>query len=149
LDGGFAIAASIGNAFIAALLRSPFHSLLGDSFGVITVTGRKTGRRISTPINLAKTAEGFTVVSYSMRSWWRNLLGGRGGEIRVGGRTIPVTARIIDRPDEVQDGLKAYFKRYPEYAKFFEIRLDEHGEIPEELLARVAKDRVIIQLMPG
>jgi deazaflavin-dependent oxidoreductase (nitroreductase family) len=143
------MATSIGNAFIAAILRSPFHSLLGDSFGVITVTGRNTGRRIATPINLAKTEEGYTVVSYSKRTWWRNLIGGRSGEVRVGGKTIPVTARIIDRPDEVQEGLKAYFTRHPEYAKFFEIRLDAQGRIPEELLARVAKDRVIIQLMPG
>jgi deazaflavin-dependent oxidoreductase (nitroreductase family) len=149
LDGGFAISTSIGNAFIAAILRSPFHSLLGNSFGVITVTGRKTGRRISTPINLAETAEGYTVMSYRKRTWWRNLIGGRGGELRVGGKIIPVTARIVDRPDEVRDGLKAYFKRYPEYAKFFEIHFDDHGEIPEELLARVANDRVIIQLITG
>ena len=139
----------IGNAFMSAILRSPLHPLLGDSFGVITVTGRKTGRRISTPINIARAADGFTVVSFRNRTWWRNLLGGRAGELRAGGKTIPVTARIIEQPGEVQDGLKAYFDRYPEYSKFIGIRRDEQGVIPEADLARAAGDRVIIRLIPG
>ncbi len=139
----------LGNAFMSILLRSPLHPLLGDSFAVITVTGRKTGRRISTPINVAQAADGFTVVSYRSRTWWRNLLGGRSGELRVGGKTIPVTARIADQQDEVRNGLKAYFERYPEYAKYFGIRRDKHGMIPEADLARAAGERVIILLIPG
>jgi deazaflavin-dependent oxidoreductase (nitroreductase family) len=139
----------IGNAFISAILRSPLHPLLGDSFGVITVTGRKTGRRISTPINVARAADGFTVVSTRGRTWWRNLLDGRAGELRVGGKTVPVTARIADQPGEVRDGLKAYFERYPEYAKYFGIRRDERGVIPDADLARAAGERVIIRLIPG
>jgi deazaflavin-dependent oxidoreductase (nitroreductase family) len=139
----------IGNAFVLFLLRSPLHPLLGGSFAVITVTGRKTGRRISTPINVARAADGFTVVSYRSRTWWKNLLGGRAGELRVGGKTIPVTARIAEQPGEVRDGLKAYFERYPEYAKYFGIRRDEQGMIPEADLARAAGERVIIRLIPG
>ncbi len=37
----------LADAFLMALLRSPLHPLLGDSFAVITVTGRKTGRPFS------------------------------------------------------------------------------------------------------
>jgi deazaflavin-dependent oxidoreductase (nitroreductase family) len=133
---------------MSVLLRSPLHPLLGGSFGVITVTGRKTGRRISTPINIARAADGFTVVSLRNRTWWRNLLGGRAGELLVGGKTIPVTARIADQPGEVRDGLKAYFDRYPEYAKYFGIRRDEQGAIPDAELTRAAGDRVIIRLIP-
>ncbi len=138
-----------GNAFMSVLLRSPLHPLLGDSFAVITVTGRKTGRRISTPINVAREPEGFTVVSYRNRTWWRNLLGGRAGELLYQGKTIPVTARIADQPGEVRDGLKAYFDRYPDYAKYFGIRRDEQGAIAEADLTRAAGERVIIRLIPG
>ncbi|MBN2084325.1 MAG: nitroreductase family deazaflavin-dependent oxidoreductase [Anaerolineales bacterium] len=139
----------IGNTFIAALLRSPLHKLLGESFGLITVTGRKTGRRISTPINAVRMGEGFAVVSYRRRTWWRNLAGGRTGALRVGGKTIPVTGRVVEDPAEVRNGLREYFKIYPAYAKYFDIRCDVQGRIPEEELERVAKDRVIIRLMPG
>jgi deazaflavin-dependent oxidoreductase (nitroreductase family) len=140
---------SIANAFLTALLRSPLHPLLGESFAVITVTGRRTGRRISTPINVARLGEGYTAVSFRKRTWWRNLLGGRTGELRVGGKTVSVTARIIDQPAEVRDGLMAYFESYPGYAKYFEIRTDGQGRIADEDLVRVSKDRVIIQLLPG
>jgi len=58
----------IGNAFITAILRSPLHSVLGYGFGLITVTGRRTGRRISTPINVSRLGEEFTVVSYRKRT---------------------------------------------------------------------------------
>jgi deazaflavin-dependent oxidoreductase (nitroreductase family) len=138
----------IGNAFVTAILRSSFHSVLGDSFGLITVTGRKTGRRISTPINVSRLGEEFTVVSYRKRTWWRNLTGGRAGELRVGGKSVPVTARIIDQPGEVRDALKEYFERYPDYAKFFELRCDPQGRILDGELERVAKDRLIIRLTP-
>lgn len=88
-------------------------------------------------------------MSFSSWTWWRNLLGGQAGELLHRGKTFPVTARIIDQPGEVRDGLKAYFDRYPEYAKYFGIRRDERGVIPEADLAHAANDRVIIRLIPG
>lgn len=140
---------SIGNAFMKAILCSPLHPLLGESFGVISVTGWKTGRRISTPINIARREDGFTVVSYRNRTWWRNLRDNRRGELRVGGKAMTVTARILESASEVEAGLKDYFERYPAYAKYFGMRTDAGGKIPEEELKRVARDRVIIRLTPG
>jgi deazaflavin-dependent oxidoreductase (nitroreductase family) len=138
----------LGNAVLAAVIRSPLHPLLGKSFAVITVTGRKSGRKISTPINVAYLGEGFTVVSFRNRKWWRNLAGGRTGLLRVSGKTIPVAARILDRPEEVREGLKAYFSHYPGYAKYFEIRTDAQGAVDETDLARVAAERLLLQLTP-
>jgi deazaflavin-dependent oxidoreductase (nitroreductase family) len=139
---------AIGNFFVTAIVRSPLHGLLGESFAVVSVTGRKTGRRISTPINVARGENGFRVVSYRSRTWWKNLRGGRRGELRVGGKTFAVAADIIDRPDEVLAGLREYFQAYPGYAKYFGILPDSRGGIPEPELERVAKDRVMIRLMP-
>jgi len=139
----------IANAFMKGIICSPLHPLLGDSFAVIAVTGRKTGRRISTPINVTRQADGFSVVSYRTRNWWRNLLGGRAGELRVAGETIAVTARIIDQPAEVRDGLREYFKLYPGYAKYFGIQADGQGKVLDQDLERIAKDRVIVRLVPG
>ncbi len=139
---------AFGNAFMKAILYSPLHSLLGNSFGVIIVTGRKTGRRISTPINIAPQDEGWTVVSYRNRTWWRNLRDNRMGKLRVAGKTMTVKARILESASEVEAGLKDYFERYPAYAKYFGMRTDAGGKIPEEELKRVARDRVIIRFAP-
>ena len=134
---------------MSALIRSPLHPLLGDSFAVVTVTGRKTGRRISTPINVFRMEAGWMVVSLRTRTWWRNLLDGRTGELRHKGKSFPVTARILNQPDEVKNALRLYFDRYPAYAKYFNVRPDAKGRIPNEDLERVAQERLIIQLKPG
>jgi deazaflavin-dependent oxidoreductase (nitroreductase family) len=136
----------VSNALITLLLRSPLHPLLGGSFAVITVTGRKSGRRISTPINVARLGEGYTVVSFRNRTWWRNLRGGKTAQLYVEGKTIPVAARIVDQSAEVRDGLKAYFARYPGYAKYFRVRADGKGGFIDADLERAAADRVIIRL---
>jgi deazaflavin-dependent oxidoreductase (nitroreductase family) len=137
----------LANAFIAAILRSPLHPLLGDSFAVIAVTGWKTGRRISTPINVSRMGEDLIVVSYRERTWWRNLRGNRAGELRLGGKTIPVKAEIIEQPKDVKDGLRACFERYPAYAKYFEIRMDPQGRIADADLEKAVRERLIIRLI--
>jgi deazaflavin-dependent oxidoreductase (nitroreductase family) len=143
-----AMPGSVGNAFMMALLRSPMHSLLGDGLAVITVTGRKTGRKISTPINVSREGDGFSVVSFRSRTWWKNLLAGRPGELRIGGKTIAVTAKIDDRPEDVAEGLGVYLEHHPGYAKYFRIQSGQDGRFPAEDIARAAKDRVMIHLAP-
>jgi deazaflavin-dependent oxidoreductase (nitroreductase family) len=108
----------ISNAFMKAILVSPLHAMPGDSFAVITVRGRKTGRRISTPINVSPQDGEFTVISYRNRTWWRNLRDGRKGELHHRGKTFPVTARIFEQPSQVPAELKAFFGRYPGHAKY-------------------------------
>ncbi|MBN1439827.1 MAG: nitroreductase family deazaflavin-dependent oxidoreductase [Anaerolineales bacterium] len=103
---------------IKTFVFSPLHPLLGESFAVITVYGSKTGRRISTPINVSHSREEFTVVSYRTRTWWRNLREGRAGGLRLGGKTVTVTAKIIDDPEQGRDGLRVYFERHPGYAEY-------------------------------
>jgi deazaflavin-dependent oxidoreductase (nitroreductase family) len=139
---------AIGNFFITAIIRSPLHPLLGDSFAIIMVKGRKSGRRIATPINVVRQGDGYDVVSYRSRTWWRNLRGGRTGMLHVGGKTIAVAARIIEDPSGVMKGMKRYFHRYPGYAKYFGIRTDSDGGIAVKELQQVVKDRVMIHLMP-
>jgi deazaflavin-dependent oxidoreductase (nitroreductase family) len=137
----------IANKFMQTMIASPLHPLLGGGFAVITVTGRKTGRRISTPINVSPQGTEFTVVSTRNRNWWKNLRDGKKGELRYQGKTISVTARIVDQASEVPAELKAFFGRYPGHAKYFGVRMDDHGSPLEEDLTRAAKDRVIIFLL--
>jgi deazaflavin-dependent oxidoreductase (nitroreductase family) len=136
----------IGNAFIKAIIVSPLYSLMGDGFAVVTVTGRKTGRRISTPVNVSLQDGEYLVISYRNRTWWRNLLDGRAGELHHRGKTFPVSARILDQAPGVLPVLKTYFEQYPGRAKFFGIRTDAAGHIPEDDLARAAEERVAVFL---
>jgi deazaflavin-dependent oxidoreductase (nitroreductase family) len=137
---------SIGNFFMKAMIHSPLHSLLGDRFAVITVTGRKTGRAISTPINVSPDADRYTVVSMRDRTWWRNLRGDVPARLHVGGKTFPVRGEIVEEPGAVQEELRQYFKQHPGNAKYFNITLTPDGELDPNDLQRAAEERLIIRL---
>ena len=140
---------TLSNWFIRTMVNSPLHPLLGVSFAVITVHGRKTGKTYSTPINVASEDDAFTVVSLRDRTWWRNLRGGSVAELRVGGKQLAVRGEVLEEPEQVLAGLAAYFRRYPHYAKYFKIRLGANSQTIREDLERVANERVVIQLCPA
>jgi len=62
-----------GNSFVGFLLLSPLHGLLGAKFTLITMTGRKTGRTYTTPVNYVREGDTLTLISRRDRAWWRNL----------------------------------------------------------------------------
>jgi len=140
---------SFGNFFIKAIINSPLHFLLGDSFAVITVTGRKTGRAISTPVNVSRDEGSYTVVSMRDRSWWRNLRGDVPAQLRVGGKIFTVRGEIVEDPGAVREELQRYFQKYPDYAKYFNITLMPEGKPEPEGLQRAAEERLVIRLRPS
>ncbi len=139
---------AFGNAFMKAIIVSPLHGLMGDGLALITVTGRKSGRRISTPVNVSPQGREFLVLSYRNRTWWRNLLEGRSGELHHRGKSFSVSARILDQASGVLPVLKSYFEQYPDRAKYFGIRMDVKGVVLQAELARAAEERVAVFLTP-
>jgi deazaflavin-dependent oxidoreductase (nitroreductase family) len=140
---------AIGNFFMKTMINSPLHSLLGSSFAVITVTGRRSGRSISTPINVSRDENSYTVVSMRNRTWWRNLRGDAPARLRVGGRTVIVHGENIEDPGEVREELRRYFQRYPANAKYFNIHLTPDGNLDPDDLQHAADERLIIHLYPA
>ena len=136
----------LSNFFMKAIVNSPLHPVLGSNFAVITFEGRKSGKRYSTPINVTRDGDAFTVVSFRNRNWWRNLRGGRQARLRVAGRQYIVRGEVLEDRAAVVEGLAQYFKRNPGYAKYFDVRLAPDGEPLNEDLDRAANERVIIRL---
>jgi deazaflavin-dependent oxidoreductase (nitroreductase family) len=139
----------LSNYFIKTLINSRMHALLGASFAVISVTGRKTGRPISTPVNTVCIEGDLSVISLRSRTWWRNLRGGCVGQLRQAGRTFPVQARIVEQPALVTAWLEKYFNSYPGHAKYFKLQAGADGKPTQHELERAAADRVIIHLSPA
>jgi deazaflavin-dependent oxidoreductase (nitroreductase family) len=138
----------ISNFFIASIINTPLHPILGKNMAVITVTGSKTGKRYSTPINIMRDGEIFTVVSLRDRTWWRNLRGGNQGQIRVAGKRFRVQGEVIENHNGVINGLNHYFKKHPTYAKYFGVHLEADGQPQMDDLEREAEKRVLIRLHP-
>ena len=62
-----------GNNFMSWILRSPFHGLLSKGMILITVTGCKSGRKYTKPVEYFREDEQLRVITSRDRTWWRNL----------------------------------------------------------------------------
>jgi hypothetical protein len=67
-----------------ALLGSPLHRPLSRWFAVLAWTGRRSGRRYSTPVSYVR--QGTTAWVTTGDRWWHNLSGGAPVAIRIRGR---------------------------------------------------------------
>jgi deazaflavin-dependent oxidoreductase (nitroreductase family) len=132
------------NPILKWLLQSPIHGILSGSTMLITVTGRKSGKAISTPVNYVDMGEELMTVSFRQRKWWRNLRGGAPVTLRLRGRNVKANSTAIEDGEGVAAQLGAYFKKVPQYAKYLHVRLDERGAPVVEDVIESAKDRVVI-----
>jgi len=125
----------VGNFCVKAIVNSPLHPLLGKNFAVITIEGRKTGRRYSLPIGVAREDDGIIAVSQIKgRTWWRNLRGDRIANLRVSGKQYTFRGEIVEGHEDVVAGLTSYITSFPRSAKSFGVRLDVPGQPNKEIL---------------
>ena len=136
----------IGNVFIGGILRSPFHAMLSKNTLLLTFTGRVSGKRYTTPVNYASVGDELLIFSRKDRTWWRNLRGGAPAVFRLQGRTITGWGETFEDDAEVERGLMTYLQTVPDYAKFFEVRLDEEGRPNQEDIIQAAQPRVLVKL---
>ena len=78
----------LANPTMKVVLRSPLHGLVSNGVMLITVSGRRSGRQYTTPVNYVREGNTLTVFSRRNRSWWRNLRGGAPVTTRVRGREL-------------------------------------------------------------
>jgi len=133
------------NAFVKLLLRSPLHGLMSGVM-LITVTGRKSGRLITTPVQFARDGDLLLVTSDRGRRWWRNLRGGAPVRVRLGGKDRSGSAEAVADREAVAEGLAAYLRAAPAAARWFKIALDAEGRPDRADLARAAGERAVTRI---
>jgi len=134
-----------GNDFMSWVLRSPLHGMLSNSMMLITVTGCKTGKKYTTPVEYFREDGYLWVMTNRNRTWWRNLCGG--AEVSLLLKRKPVTAIAETELDEkaVEARMIEYIKHVPQAAKPLGIRM-ENGNANAEDIARTAKDRLFVKI---
>ena len=134
-----------GNDFMSWVLRSPLHGMLSNGMMLITVTGRKTGKKYTLPVGYYRENGFLWVITSRVRTWWKNLRGG--AEVGLLLKRKPVTA--IAEPDLDEKSVEArmveYIKHAPQAAKSLGIRV-ENGNANAEDVARTAKDRLFVKI---
>ncbi len=134
-----------GNDFIKFILRSPFHKMMSASTMLITVTGRKTGRPITTPVNYYQEGDTLWVLTVRGRKWWRNVQNGAGVDLLLRGKQQHAHAGTILEEGAVAAQIGEYVRHIPLSARSLGIRIEQGIPNPADL-ARVARERLMVRL---
>ncbi len=132
------------NAFTSILLRSPLQGMLGDTL-LLTVTGRKSGKRYTTPVSFYREGDVLWIMSSRERTWWRNLRGGACVTMRLHGKDIEGFAEAVEDEQAVARQAVEYVCHVPMVARSLGVRL-EHGLANAEDAARLAKEKVFVRI---
>ncbi|MDA0352530.1 MAG: nitroreductase family deazaflavin-dependent oxidoreductase [Chloroflexi bacterium] len=82
------------NPVVVQILRSPLQRLIPGVM-LITVTGQRSGRRYTTPVQYARSGEHVYVLSRRGWSWWRNVRQAAPVTLRIRGDARSGTARAL------------------------------------------------------
>ncbi len=98
----FAIWNRTGNQLVRLLVSSPLHPLVSRRVTLITVTGRRSGKEHTLPVEYKLEGDRLTIpVMWPERKlWWRNLRGGAPVKLRLRGTERSGNARA----DVADDG---------------------------------------------
>ncbi|HEX2141180.1 MAG TPA: nitroreductase/quinone reductase family protein [Candidatus Limnocylindria bacterium] len=138
------VASRAQNFFPNLILRSPLHPVLSGKYTIIEFTGRKSGRKYSTPVAYVK--EGERILMTTDSPWWRNMSGGAPVKVWVGGRRREGTATAVTDPERSAAILRMLVDAIPSYAGPAELAR-EGGRVSDAEIARaVAEGRVAIEV---
>ncbi|WP_214401451.1 nitroreductase/quinone reductase family protein [Pseudonocardia lacus] len=110
------------NGLVDVLLRTQRGGALGRSLLLLTVTGRRTGRRYRLPVQYARDGDALWVLvgDHPAKTWWRNLTTAAPVELHLCGIRRPGWGRAVDggvEPDLAEQGLRVWLRRFPAAAR--------------------------------
>ena len=134
-----------GNDFMSWVLRSSFHGMLSNGMMLITVTGRKTGKKYTTPVGYYRENGYLWVITSRDRTWWKNLQGGADVSLLLKRQPMTAFAETELAQSSIEARMHEYLKYIPQAAKPMHIRV-ENGKANGEDIARTAKKRLFVRL---
>jgi len=135
-----------GNDFVKFFLRTPLHVFMGKTM-LITVTGRKTGKKYTTPVGYYRLDGYLWIISSRDRTWWRNVKDGAEVSLHLHGKDVSGFAEAVLNEETVANQVLEYVRQIPMSAKSLGVRV-ENGQPNPEDAARLAKERLFVRIKP-
>ena len=138
----------IANPIVKALLRSPLHRIASGSLTLLHFTGRKSGRRYTTPLSYVRKRDTVWLLSAHSTRWWMNLRGGNAPvALEIARTTYTGKARLWETDNtELRDRVRRYLSALPRDAKVYGIKLDDNKLPDEASLVRAAPQLILVEI---
>jgi hypothetical protein len=112
---------------------------------LITVTGRRTGRKITLPVSYYPDGDTLWISSTRKRTWWRNVLPGASVGLHLHGRDLKGIADVVLDEAAVAARIGEYVHHLPLSAGPLGVRVQK-GVANREDTLRIAKERVFVSV---
>lgn len=136
------------NPVMRGLLRSPLHGITSHNIGIVHFTGRKSGRRLNTPLSYTREGNIVRLLSNQSTRWWLNFRGENARvEMEIARQRYPGTAVLLEGDSEaLRKGVRRFIRALPRDAKVYGLQLDGNGEVIEASLASIAGELILVEI---
>lgn len=137
------------NPLVVALLRSPLHGIASKGLLLLTVTGRRTGRRYTIPVGYQMDGDRYVILvsKARRRSWWRNYIDPGPVELHVRGQDLRGQGWVV-HPDsfEFRKNVERSFRRMPWLAAQFGFEYDTRTGLTDEQVRHLGIEAAMVQV---
>ena len=139
------------NPLLRWLLRSRLHFLASGGLMLLTVTGRRSGRRFSFPVGYQRESGGALTVMVSearKKQWWRNLREPAPVEILLRGRPRSGKGELVEPGSELFfDCVEQTMRRVPGMARVFRVKYDRAAGLSEAQRAHLRDEVAAVRIV--
>jgi len=138
------------NAVFLAILRSPLHGLLSNSFALLSFRGRKSGKQYTLVIGYRREGDLLTIIS--PRNWWKNLRDGNVPvRILLHGTWRNAVAEASQGGERAAEAFQRAAQKSPNLIRMYRIEREADGQLKAESLRQATRKVAVIyiRLKPG
>lgn len=140
------------NPLVVRLLRSPLHRVIGGGLMLVTVTGRRTGRRYTIPVGYQRDGDVLHVLVSKARrkQWWRNFRTPAALEVELRGERFAATGHVVDpRSERFFAVVEATLRRLPMLARQFGIVWDPRAGLGAQQREVLSREVALVAITPA
>lgn len=137
------------NPVMRTLLRTPLHGITSANIAILHFTGKKTGRKLNTPLSYTREDNTVRLLTSQDTHWWRNLRGDSPSmvEIEIARKRHPGAAIVHEGDSEsLREGVRRFITALPRDAKVYGLELDEQRKPVAASIAAAASDLVLVEI---
>lgn len=139
------------NPLVRGVLRTPgLHWILSPFLMLVTVTGRRSGRRYTIPVGYQLRGNDVTVLvsEASKKQWWRNFAEAGPVEVWLRGRARGGEAALVPSTagDEYRERVEYALRRVPGLGGVFGIEFDRRAGLSADQIETLAKEIAVVRI---